>query len=105
MEKNYKDFDQKWIGESDIATLILVGGSSEGLKVEQLHFGIDNYYDAYMVNENISIPSHYEKVAEFKYWMKIYDDNGLNETIKADNIIVYRAGEMGCVIQNYNNAE
>ena len=55
MEKNYKDFNKNWIGESDIATLILVGGSSEGLKTEQLHFGADSDYYAYMINKYIPI--------------------------------------------------
>lgn len=38
--KNYKEFEQQFIGDSDIATLILVGcRSEEGIKTEQLHFG------------------------------------------------------------------
>ena len=43
--KTYKDFEQKYIGNSDIATLIMVGYSKDnGLITEALHFGGDDAY-------------------------------------------------------------
>lgn len=50
--KHPKDFEQRYIGGSDIATLILVGcRGEEGLKTEQLHFGGMEVIKAYIVTE------------------------------------------------------
>lgn len=98
--KNYKEFEQQFIGDSDIATLILVGcRGEEGLKTEQLHFGEDGSYRAYIVDADTEIGSHYKKIAAFNYWLKIYDDDGLTYDVNADEINIYRAGEYGCIIQ------
>jgi len=98
--KNYKEFEQQFIGSSEIATLILVGcRGEEGIKTEQLHFGEDGNYKAYIVDANTEIGSHYRKVATFNYWLKIYDDEGLTYRINAKKINIYRAGEFGCIIQ------
>ena len=72
--KTYKDFDQKYIGNSDIAALIMVGYSKDnGLITEALHFGGDDVYSAYIVTEESKIGDHYSKIATFSEWMKIYD--------------------------------
>ncbi len=97
--KNYKECGQQPIGDSDIATLILVGCREEGLQIEQLHFGEDGSYDAYIINADTEIGSHYHKVATFHHWLKIYDDEGLTYKAEGKEINIYRAGEYGCIIQ------
>ena len=94
-----KDYEKKYIGMSDIANLILAGSSDNGLKLAVLHFGMDNDYYAYIVDADAEIGEHYTKVAEFKSWLRIYDDSFLTQEFNANKISVYRAGEMGCIIQ------
>lgn len=102
--KSYKDFRKDYIGFSDIASLILVGCGENGLKLQELHFGGDGTYKAYVVKEkDVEIGEHYKKVADFSSWLKIYDDEGLSYRVDADYIVVYRAAEMGCIIHAYNN--
>lgn len=97
--KSYKDFEKQYIGSSDIASLILAGCDENGLSLKVLHFGQDASYHAYIVEGESEIGSHYHKVAEFESWMKIYDDEELVKQFKGKKIIVYRAAEMGCIIQ------
>jgi len=103
--KNYKEFEsksleRKYIGSSDIASLILVGCGENGLELKELHFGEDGSYQAYIIdNKDVEIPSHYSLVAEFETWLKIYDDEELTQRFNADKIEIYRAGEMGCIIR------
>lgn len=97
--KTYKDFEKQYIGDSDVASLILVGCGKNGLNLKELHFGQDASYHAYIVEGEAEIGSHYYKVAEFESWMKIYDDEGLVKRFNGKQIIVYRAAEMGCIIQ------
>lgn len=98
--KTYKDFKKQYIGSSDIASLILAGyKDGEGFITTPLHFGQDRSYSAYIVEGEAEIGSHYEKRAEFDTWLKIYDDEELVKTFDAKKIIVYRAAEMGCIIQ------
>ena len=87
--KSYKEYEKKYIGMSDIANLILAGSSDNGLKLAVLHFGMDNDYYAYIVDAD----------AEIKSWLRIYDDSFLTQEFNANKISVYRAGEMGCIIQ------
>ena len=101
--KNYKEYNREVIGASDIATLIMAGYKNDkGLCLEKLNFGEDNEYKAYIVDKDAEIGSHYSLVAEFNSWMKIYDDDSLSYKCKADTIKVYRACEMGCIIQLIN---
>ena len=100
--KSYKDFEKEYIGSSDIASLILAGSSPNGLKLHDLHFGIDASYQAYIVNGECEIGEHYELEAEFNIWLKIYDDDRLVKRFNADIIRVYRAGMQGCIIQLLN---
>ena len=76
--KSYKEYEKKYIGMSDIANLILAGSSDNGLKLAVLHFGMDNDYYAYIVDADASF---------------------LTQEFNANKISVYRAGEMGCIIQ------
>lgn len=101
--KTYKEFEKQYIGDSDIACLILVGCGENGIKLRELHFGEDNSYLAYIVGENeVEIGTHYQKVAEFFDWLKIYDDEEMVRKFEAKKIIVYRAAEMGCIIHLIN---
>ena len=97
--KMYKNYETKFIGESDIAALILVGMGKQGVCSIPLPFGEDGSYRAYITDENAEIGSHYRKVAEFSSWLKIYDDDGLSARYDADQITVYRAGLKGYIIQ------
>lgn len=99
-KKMYKDFSKKFIGESDIAKLVMFGCTDEGAKPEVLCFGEDGDYSAYIVDDmSCEIPEHYEKVAEFSSWLKIYDDNGLTLDLNAKKIEVFRSGSFGCIIK------
>lgn len=104
--KSYDLYEKEFIGDSDIATLILVGmqGPDENCKLvsEFLDFGQDGRYHAYIVDEDAKIGSHYEKVTEFRSWLRIYDDADCTKDFSADKIVIYRAGEFGCVIQLFN---
>lgn len=98
--RNYKEFEQQFIGGSDIATLILVGHRGEkGLKTMPLYFGEDGSYKAYIVDAETEIGSHYRKVETFNHWLKIYDDERLTYKVYAKEINIYRAGDFGCIIQ------
>lgn len=103
--KSYKTYDRDYIGMSDYATLILAGVGEHGLVADALSFGEDNDYYAYVVDKDAKIGDHYYKVASFRYWLKIYDDDGLAIKFEADEIIVYRAGEMGCIVQLIEGGE
>lgn len=100
MRKNYKEFEKKYIGCSDIAALVTVGGA---LDPSYLFFGEDGSYVAYVCDEEeVEIGSHYKLEKEFNYWMRIYDDEGLVFKVKADVIKVYRAGSYGVIIHYFN---
>lgn len=63
MMKSYKDFEKEFIGDSDIATLIMLGYDSkekDGLLLKKLNFGEDGNYRAYIVEGQAEIGSHYE---------------------------------------------
>lgn len=101
--KNYKDFEKMYIGDSDIASLILAGFKENiGLSLKELHFSEDASYNAYVVDEECNIPEHYEFVESFDCWLKIYDDTELVCRFSAEKINVYRAGNFGCIIQLIN---
>ncbi|MDO4564856.1 MAG: hypothetical protein Q4C04_04510 [Clostridia bacterium] len=97
--KRYDQFEKQYIGGSDIATLIMAGFvEGQGLTLLPLEFMEDGSYKAYIVRGEAEIGEHYEKVAHFDHWLKIYDDEGL--TLDLNGVIdVYRAGMRGCIIQ------
>ena len=104
--KNYKEFGKTYIGTSDLAGLVLRGCSCDGgPELQELHFGKDAAYDAYIVDGETEIPAHYWHVATFRRWMRIYDDTQLTKTLRAERIEVYRAGEMGCIIKLIEEAQ
>ena len=98
--KSYKEFAKESIGSSDIGALVLVGGGAGDIQNQFLFFGEDGSYRAYMVTgADVEIGSHYEKVAAFKGWLRIYDDDGKTFEKSAAEINVYRSGDFGCIIQ------
>ena len=63
--RSYKSYESSYIGDSDIAALILAGISDGSLQSKVLDFGEDGRYSAYIVDEDAEIGSHYEKQHEF----------------------------------------
>lgn len=102
---SYKDICVA-LGGSNIATLIMVGMTMENrpattshLEMKELYFGEDGEYSAWLVDGDTSVPEHYTLTAEFKNWLKIYDDEGYCTYYTAPFIRVYQAGQFGCLIQ------
>ena len=95
--KNYKEFEQKFIGASDIASLTCRSVND----VFSIDFGKDGTYYAYIVDGVAEIGEHYTLVKSCKHWLKIFDD--CEKTIDiyryGSTINIYRAGEQGCIIQ------
>lgn len=94
------------LGGSDIATLIMVGMTTEDrpvttshLDMKELNFGEDGEYSAWLIDGDTDVPEHYTLTAEFKNWLKIYDDEGYCTYFTAPFIRVYQAGQFGCLIQ------
>lgn len=72
----------------------------EIFRISFYFFGEDGSYRAYMVTgADVEIGSYYEKVAAFKGWLRIYDDDGKTFEKSAAEINVYRSGDFGCIIQ------
>lgn len=99
--KNYKDFEKKSIGSSDIASLTV----RSGMKVAPLNFGEDGAYSAYIVTEDAEIGSHYKLTFEGKGWITIFDDTRLTFEARADEIKIFRAGEFGCIVHLLGNVQ
>lgn len=97
--KSYKDYKKQHLGESDISALVARFGDGDTTEIK---FGGDGSYSAYIVDESADIGGHYEIVAQGEFWLWIYDDSERMATFRADKIIVYRAGDMGCIIQLIN---
>lgn len=102
---SYKDICVS-LGGSDIATLIMVGMTTEDrpattshLEMKELNFGEDGEYSAWLIDGDTDVPEHYTLTAEFKNWLKIYDDEGYCTYFTAPFIRVYQAGQFGCLIQ------
>lgn len=68
--------------------------------MQELRFGGDGYYEAYLVDYDAEIGEHYSEVAEFHYWLRIYDDDKKTFEIASHKPIkVYQAGSRGTIIQ------
>ena len=96
-----KNCEKVYIGDSDIASLTARACD----EVFKINFGSDNGYSAYLIEGECEIGSHYTLIADVEAcWLKIYDDNELsfkstNYWGKYNKLKIYRAGEMGCIIQ------
>lgn len=101
---NYKRYSIR-LGESDIAGLILAGCTNDsrtGKEAKYLEFGGDGSYRAWLCDNSVTVPDHYDRVAIFHTWLKVYDDQGVTVYIYAGGdvpIHVYRAGVYGCLIK------
>lgn len=95
--KNYKEYEKKYIGSSDIAALTVRICD----KVYSLNFGEDGEYFAYIVDSDCEIGKHYNLIFEGKHFINIYDDKELSFKfyMYGAKIKVYRAGDFGCIIQ------
>lgn len=98
--KSYKEYEVKHIGSSDVGGLVMFGGGVHG--ADFLKFGGDGSYKAYIVDDEAKIGDHYELVASYVSWFKLYDDEDLTIKLQADIIYIYRAGDFGCIIQLVN---
>ena len=90
------------LGGSDIAALIAVGITDAKLNSQVIKFGGDGTYNAWLVtDENVEIPEHYDKVATFDWWCKIYDDKKLvySSAHTYRYVEIYRAGRFGVLIR------
>ena len=104
MAKSYKDYKKVFIGDSDIATLIVAGMKpNEGVTADTLCFGADGSYYAYIVDSEAEIPSHYKLEKAFVTWVRFYDDNTMTKEFSASKIgnpiRIYTAGDFGCIVQ------
>lgn len=105
--------EKTYIGSSDIASLtIRTCGLDEFNETNaktwglfSLNFGADGSYYAYVVDDAAEIGAHYREVVRGRNWVRIYDDNGMTFYAHAREIVVYRAGEMGCIIQLLGDPE
>lgn len=106
--KSYKDCPVISLGYSDIATLIVVGcrawhdGKSSCLKLDEIHYGGDDFYDAYLVTDkDVEIGNHYKKVFECESWLKIYDDDTcvFKSDYQYNRFEIYRAENFGTIIR------
>lgn len=101
--KYYKDFEQIYIGFSDIARLIV---DTPNLGVHYLKMDGDGTYFAYLVerkwDEEVEIGSHYSLVLSTDCWLSVYDDHKLTYKGFASKFNVYRAGGYGIIIEKIN---
>lgn len=113
---NYKAYGKTYIGSSDIASLTIstcgldefneTNAKTWGLfNLNFGAFGDDGSYYAYVVNDAAEIGANYREVVRGRNWVRIYDDNGMTFYAHAREIVVYRAGEMGCIIQLLSDPE
>lgn len=100
--KTHYAYTKHYIGGSDVARLIIC----DAVDTKRLNFGSDGSYFAYFVDGDCLIPDNYRLVYESPkselmdtVWVKIYDDDGLTQTLEGQKIKIYRSGDFGCIIQ------
>lgn len=106
------------LGQSDIASLTVVGCTTDGVVAKILNMGGDGSYSAYIVrNPKSLLPDHYRAVMQFRCftqfynhdgsrgevvamntWVKIFDDSSLVAEFDAKEISILRAGDYGIMI-------
>lgn len=115
--EDYKK-ESVYLGISDVASLTVVGCTTDGLRAEILKMGGDGEYHAYIVrNWDGLLPSHYTTAMKFRCfqqfynadgsrgdalsvetWVKIFDDSGKMTEFRAKEISIFRAGDYGILI-------
>jgi hypothetical protein len=99
---NYKERAED-IGSSQYGCIILLGVKEPfGLRAELLKFTSIQNYTAYIL-EDIEPPKFYHLFSSFEKWLSVYDENALTRTYKSDKINVFRAGDVGVIIQLVND--
>ena len=83
----YTDYEQEWIGYSDIGRLIV----SCPEEVWTIEFG-DGSAEAWIVDKEAEIPEDFEEIGGSEYWCLIYDDSGLSKKFLGDSIWFFRKG-------------
>lgn len=99
--KDYHEYPKQFIGSSDISSLMI----RTPLECRVLDFGGDGEYNAYVVDKDAEIGSHYEKIMTAKNWAWIYSDLQRVCKFEGDEINIYRAGDYGCIIQVLNDEQ
>lgn len=102
LKTDYKENTIYFFGSSDIAALIVYGKQGKEFKAHVLEMGKDGNYKAYKITEEYAIPDHYKLDIEFDDIAIFYDDEGIFSKISAEKIKIYRAGQMGLLIQTIN---
>jgi hypothetical protein len=95
---HYKEYPKMYIGESETCRLAVRYAHS----TKELRFKTSGVFQAYVVDENADIAEHYKLIHSGTHWVRIYDDTSLSFSAAADSILIYRAGDQGCVIQLIN---
>ncbi len=109
MTKFYKDYEIINLGYSDIANVTIryciateFGADYKGIQYQNIKFGADGSYEAYLVDEGAEIGAHYKEVINVVGggWLEIIDDvkKRFNCRFKK-GFKVFRAGNYGCIIQ------
>lgn len=98
--KSYKEFGKMYIGASDKACLTVKNFDKKVILVaeEELHFGEDGEYSAYITYGDVCIGEHYKLMHKYSGDIVIADDERDVFAAVADSIEIYQAGEFGCVI-------
>ena len=99
--KSHKSYGKQFIGVSDKAVLSLFGcvSGTDITEARLLQFGEDGAYYAYICDEEAIIPEHYRRMNTFTDHLVIVDDSANTQRYEAHEIVVYRAGNFGCIIQ------
>lgn len=103
--KNYKMYPKTLIGQSDFSALTVSHFDGKEIKLDNLYFGEDGAYSAYIVDEEAKIPECYKVQIEQKGegWLRIMDDVHLTyKTTFEEGFKIYRSGNFGCIIQILN---
>lgn len=98
--RSYMEYRREFIGKSEISALVMVGfKDKQGIVPEMLNFSVEDSYYAYICDSEAIIGTHFKLVAEYNSWMNIYDDKTMVKSFIKGSIKVYRAGDVGCIIQ------
>ena len=108
MKKNYKDYQLRDFGYSDVGALVIVCFDNVEYEMQSsfLNMGSDGSYRGRVVYNDVDIPSHYTKQITINAsWVKIYDDDSLVWIGKGDAIYeFYTAGERTLLIKIKKNS-
>lgn len=105
---NYRKCYEASLGWSDIATIIAVGYNPDVpgyISAIPIGTGYDGSYSAYIAYDDTEIGEQFEKVAEFKSWARIYDDEMCKLSVHGKTICVYKSPEGDFIVQSCGPAD